>query len=285
MNLSQIKNIFAGVWGFWILMGIGFFIVIVSLLVFIHPLSNQRLKNGNDLQGLADELGKYVVKKDLYNGAWIESKTLEANLYEKETMSCKSFLKEMDERLEAVFIKEDAERGALKIEDEALWKSEYLKRTAALREQLQIHNISLNMDALPFQNWGSDIPAWSAILPVQKRYWIIESLVHVITNTVGVTKLEMINFRELSHSYDPSLAEVCAVIPVTLKVELQAGRLEFLLYEILKSDIPFVIEGITILSTDKVINIDRHLEQDVSDRVFGPIIDVTVDAYVIDYKA
>ncbi|MBI5679134.1 MAG: hypothetical protein HZC52_11760, partial [Planctomycetes bacterium] len=80
------------------------------------------------------------------------------------------------------------------------------------------------------------------------------------------------------------------VIPLTIKVELQADRIKFLLHEILKSDIPFVIEGINILSTDKTFNSNSLMENanilanDTDNRFPNPIIDVTLEVHVIDCK-
>ena len=109
-------------------------------------------------------------------------------------------------------------------------------------------------------------------------------------NNAGITKLEKILFRESSFTYDPSFAQHYTVIPLTVQVELQADRIEFLLHEILKSDIPFVIEGINILSTDKNFNSNSLMEHanildNDTDNLFpNPIIDVTLEVQVIDYK-
>jgi hypothetical protein len=295
MNSSQFKKIlpgmFTGVFRFWISIGIVFFILILSLFLFICPLSKQCTKSYNSLQDLAATLERYALKKDLYNSKWIESKKLEADLYKEEAEKCKSFLKRKDDQLEAVFVMEDSEKGLIKIDDEALWRNEYLKRTSTLLAKIQENKIAFHVNALPFQNWGSNIPSWDAIMPVQKRFWIIEALINAVTNTIGIVKLEKINFRETSYSYDSSFTQLYTAIPVTLRTELQANRIKFLLHEILRSNIPFVIEGITILSTDNNFNPDLPLKnddvltQDTGSYLPDPIIDVTIDVYVIDYKA
>ena len=75
-----------------------------------------------------------------------------------------------------------------------------------------------------------------------------------------------------------------------MKVELKVDLIKFLFYEILKSDIPFVIEGISILSTDKTFNSNSLMENanilanDTDNRLPNPIIDVTLEVHVIDYK-
>ena len=295
MNFSKLRNkltgFFTGIRGFWISIGAIFLIQLTLFFVFIFPLSNQYAKTYKDLDDLTTPLESYALKvKNIYNDKWITSKKLEADLYEKELEKCKSFLKEKDNRLESVFLIEDSEKGLIKIEDEALWKNEYVKRVSGLLTKLKANNIALGEGTLPFHDWGSGIPTWDTILPVQKKFWILEALVNVALNNAGITKLEKILFRESSFTYDPSFAQHYTVIPLTIQVELQADRIKFLLHEILKSDIPFVIEGINILSTDKTFNSNSLMENanildNDTDNLFpNPIIDVTLEVQVIDYK-
>src|SRR3989339_825011 len=288
MNFSKLRNkltgFFTGILGFWISIGTIFLIQLILFFVFIFPLSNQYAKTYKDLDDLTTPLENYALKvKNIYNDKWITSKKLEADLYEKELEKCKSFLKEKDNRLESVFLIEDSEKGLIKIEDEALWKNEYVRRVSGLLTKLEISNIALGEGALPFHDWGSDIPTWDTILPVQKKFWILESLTNMALSNAGIAKLEKITFRESSFIYDPSFAQHYTVIPLTIRVELQADRIKFLLHEILKSDIPFVIEGINILSTDKTFNSNSLIKND--DSMSNPIINVTLDIYIIDYIA
>lgn len=285
-------GLFAGVLGFWISIGIVFFILLILVFVLIFPLSNQYARAYKDIEDLSTALERYAVKKDLYNDVWIASAKRKSELHDKEIEKCRSFLKERDDRLEAIFSSEDTEKGLIKIEDEALWKNEYTKRCSALLTKLETHNITVSEGALPFQNWGPGIPTWDTILPAQKRFWILEAIVNAALNDIGVTKLEKITFRESSHTYDPSFAQLYTAIPITIRIELQADRIQFFLHDILTSDIPFVIEGVTILSTDKVLNPsalmrneDASSKEGTNNQVSNPIIDVTIDAYVIDYKA
>ncbi|MFN3533635.1 MAG: hypothetical protein ACK41Q_14205 [Candidatus Brocadia sp.] len=285
-------GLFAGVLGFWISIGIVFFILLILVFVLIFPLSNQYARAHKDIEDLSTALEKYAVKKDLYNDVWIASVKQKSELYDKELEKCRSFLKERDNRLEAIFSREDTEKGLIKIEDEALWKNEYIKRVSALLTKLETNNITVSEGALPFQNWGPDIPTWDTILPAQKRFWILEAIVNIALSDIGITKLEKITFRESSHTYDPSFAQLYTAIPITIRFELQADRIQFFLHDILASDIPFVIEGVTILSTDEVLNPgaltkneDASSKEDTDNQVSNPIIDVTIDAYVIDYKA
>ncbi len=285
-------GIFVGVQGFWISMGIVFSILLLLLFVLIFPRSNQYARAYKDMQDLSTTLERYVVKKDLYNEAWIASAKQKSELYDSEIEKCKSFLKEKDERLEAIFSREDTEKGLMKIEDEVLWKNEYIKRVSVLLAKLEASNVAVSEGALPFHNWGPDIPAWDAILSAQKRFWILEAIVNIALNDTGTRRLGKITFRESSPTYDPSFAQFYTVIPITLKVELQADRIQFLLQDILKSDILFVIEGITILSTDSILDTDAltgnenaSSKKGTNNHLSNLIIDVTIDAYVIDYKA
>ena len=288
MNFSKLRKdltgFFTGMRGFWISIGAVFLIMLILLFVFIFPLSNKYAKTYKDLDDLTIPLENYALKvKNIYSDKWITSKKLETDLYEKELEKCKSFLKERDNSLETVFVIDDPTKGPVRIEDEALWKNEYVKRVSGLLTKLKANNITLGEGALPFHNWGSDIPTWDAISPVQKKFWILEALVKVALNNAGITKLEKIAFRESSFTYDPSLVKLYTVIPITIQVELQADRIKFLLHEILKSDIPFVIEGINIMSTDKTFSSSSLIKND--DSMSNPIINVTLDIYIIDYIA
>jgi len=256
MNFSKLRNkltgFFTGILGFWISIGTIFLIQLILYFVFIFPLSNQYAKTYKDIDDLTTPLENYALRvKNIYNDEWITSKKLEADLYEKELEKCKSFLKEKDNRLESVFLIEDSEKGLIKIEDEALWKNEYVRRVSELLTKLEARNITLGEGALPFHDWGSDIPTRDAISP----------------------------------------AKLYTVIPIIIKIELQADRIKFLLHEILKSDIPFVIEGINILSTDKTFSSSSSMKnkdslpKDVDNHLPNPIINVTLDVYVIDYTA
>ena len=295
MNFSKLRNkltgFFTGILGFWISIGTIFLIQLILYFVFIFPLSNQYAKTYKDIDDLTTPLENYALRvKNIYNDEWITSKKLEADLYEKELEKCKSFLKEKDNRLESVFLIEDSEKGLIKIEDEALWKNEYVKRVSELLTKLKASNIALGEGALPFHDWGSDIPTWDTILPVQKKFWILEALTSMALSNAGITKVEKITFRESSFIYDPSFAQHYTVIPLAIKVELQADHIKLLLHEILKSDIPFVVEGFNILSTDKTFNSNSLMENvnilanDTDNRFQNPIIDVTLEVHVIDYK-
>ncbi|MBI4221599.1 MAG: hypothetical protein HY607_02805 [Planctomycetes bacterium] len=288
MNFSKLRKdltgFFTGIRGFWISIGAVFLIMLILFFVFIFPLSNKYAKTYKDLDDLTIPLENYALKvKNIYNDKWITSKKLETDLYEKELEKCKSFLKKKDNSLETVFVIDDPTKGAVRIEDVALWKNEYVKRVSGLLTKLKANNIALGEGALPFHNWGSDIPTWDAISPVQKKFWILEALVNVALNNAGITKLEKVAFRESSFTYDHSLVKLYTVIPITIQVELQADRIKFLLHEILKSDIPFVIEGINIMSTDKTFSSSSLIKN--NDSMSNPIINVTLDIYIIDYIA
>lgn len=281
---------FPGVMGFWVSTGSISLVLVILFFVFVHPLTNQYRRYYKDMEDISVLLERYALKKDLYNNAWISSKNLEADLYDKELEKCRSFLKKNDDQLEAYFLKEDAELGQVKIGDEALWKNEYVKRVSALITKLKAQNIAMGEDALPFQNWGSDIPTWEEILPLQKRFWILEALINIVIKDSGITKLERIAFRESSDTFNSSYAKIYTAIPLTFKVELQADRILFVLHEILKSEIPFVVESVSILGTNKTNFTVAPVEntgvasEENNNQLLSPIVAVVFDLYVIDYE-
>ncbi|TVM03304.1 MAG: hypothetical protein CV087_05755 [Candidatus Brocadia sp. WS118] len=294
MNFLHIRkmyhSIFARILNFWLITGIGFFTLLILLFAFISPLSNQYAKTYKNVMNLSVAFERYAAKKDLYNESWIASKRQEAELYNKEVEKCKSFLKGRDDHLESVFVIQDTEKRLMKVEDEALWKNEYGKRISALVAKLEANHVALDNGALPFQNWGAEIPVWDNILSAQKRFWIIEAIVNIILDNNGITKLEKITFKESCCSYDLSFAHIYTAIPITMKVELQADRIQFLLHDILESSIPFVIEGVNISSTNKILNPNSSMENnnassaETNNNLPHLITDITIDAYVIDYK-
>lgn len=184
----------------------------------------------------------------------------------------------------------DPVKGRVSIEDEALWKNEYVKRVSELLTKLEETNIEVDEGALPFHDWGAAIPARDAIAPVQKKFRILEAFINVVLKDTGVTRLEKITFRESSFTYDPSAAKLYTVIPVTIRIELQADHIKSLLCEILRSDIPCVVEGVNILSAGKYYDLrssmadEDSLPENIGNRSPNPVIDVTLDVYVIDYQ-
>lgn len=278
------SSLFTGARSFWISLGsiFGVMIIVSSLLVF--PLSKKCATAYKGLDDLSSMLEKYALKKDIYNEKWIKSKKLEAELCDKETGKCKSFLKERDVLLEAVFDKEEPGKGIVKINDEALWKLEYSKRVSSVLSNLEKNNITVSADAFPFSNWGMDIPTWKDILPTQKRFWILDAISKIALCKSGITHIKKVMFRESPHAYNPAYTKIYAPIPVTIQVEVRADYINFLLQEILRSDVPFVIENTIIMNTDKFFNPDETT-QDAASRLPCPIIDVTLDMYAIDYKA
>jgi len=263
-----IKNYFSGVRGFWICIGICFCVFVICFFVFNYPLLKKREKMFKNLEDLSAMLKTYSLRKNLYNNTWITAKKHEAEMYDKETEVCHNVLKEMDTSLEAIFLIKTPEGGLIEVRDEALWKNEYVKRISALLTRLRESEIVFHESALPFHDWGAKIPVWDSILPEQKRFWILESLVDIILQDTGVIQLQGISFRDSPHNIDAVYERLYFAIPFTIAVELEARRLQFLLHELLKPKIPFVIECVDIESTNKA----NHS------------IDVIIDAYAIDYK-
>lgn len=284
-------NLFTGVWSFWITLGSIFGVLIIVSVLLVFPLNKKCATTYKGLDDLSAMLEKYVLKRDLYNDRWVESKKLEAELCDKENGKCKSFLKGRDELLESVFIKEEPGKNVVKIEDEALWKLEYSKRISSVLAKLSENNIAVSAEAFPFSNWGLAIPPWQDILPTQKRFWILDAISKIALRKSGVTHIKKVTFREAPHAYNPTYAKIYAPIPITIQVEIRADYINFLLQEILRSDVPFVIENTVIMNTDKFFNPDEATKDEnglvkgAANRLPCPIIDVTLEMYVIDYKA
>lgn len=280
----RLKTIFTGLYSFWIYVSVVFLMLIILFFVFVYPSSKVYVKAYKDSEDIASVIERYGYRKDLYNEKWIASKKLESEIYDKEIEKCKYFLKEKDSCLEAVFMIEEPEKGLVKINDEAIWKNEYLKAVSALLEKLKANNIGLEQGALPFDSWGADIPTWETIKTVQKKFWIIESLASIAIGNNGVTEIDKIAFRESSNTYDPKFAEIYTAIPFNIKIKLQADYIKSFLSKILSSEIPYVIENISILGTDKGINPAETTKGKDNTQLPIPIISVTIDAYALDYK-
>lgn len=278
------SNLFTGVRSFWITLGSIFGVLIIVSALLVFPLNKKCATAYKGLDDLSSMLEKYALKKDLYNGKWVESKKLEAELCDKENGKCKSFLKGRDDLLESVFTKEETGKDIVKIEDEALWKHEYSKRVSSVLARLAENNIAVSAEAFPFSNWGLDIPPWKDILPTQKRFWILEAISKVALRKSGITHIKKVTFRDSPYAYNPAYTKIYTPIPVTIQVEIRADYINFLLQEILRSDVPFVIENTIIMNTDKFFTPDEATK-DAANRLPCPIIDVTLDMYVIDYKA
>lgn len=271
-------------------MGLVFCALLTLLFVCIFPLSKQYTRTCKNLEDLSSALERYTAKKDLYNESWIASKVQEAELYIKEIENCKSFLKGTDDYLESVFMIQGQEERLVKVEDEALWKNEYGKRISAILAKLEENHIAVSNGALPFQNWGTEIPTWDNILSAQKRFWIIETIVNIALHNQGITKIEKIAFKEACCSYDPVYTNIYTTIPVTMKFELPADRIQFLLHDILQASVPFIVEGVAISSTGKILHRDSSAEMknavnaDANNLEPNLIAEITIDAYVLDYK-
>ncbi len=277
-------NLFTGARSFWITLGSIFGVLIIVSALLVFPLNKKCATAYKGLDDLSSMLEKYALKRDLYNGKWIESKKLEAELCDKENGKCKSFLKGRDDFLESIFTKEEPGKGFVKIEDEALWKQEYSRRVSSVLAKLSESNIAVSAEAFPFSNWGLDIPPWKDILTTQKRFWILDAISKVALRKSGITHIKKVAFRDSPYAYNPAYTKIYAPIPITLQVEIRADYINFLLQEILRSEVPFVIENTLMMNTDKFFTPDEATK-DAASRLPCPIIEVTLDMYVVDYKA
>ncbi|MCF6149509.1 MAG: hypothetical protein E3K37_12725 [Candidatus Kuenenia sp.] len=293
-NLPEEKKqnppFFLSIYRFWIITGVIFLVMIIVFFTVNYSLLKQHTTIHNDLGNLSSMLERYALAKTTYNNKWISAKEQEANIYNEEIEKCRSLINRMDNQLEMTFSNNIPEKGVVKIEDEALWKQEYLKRGSLLLTKLEKSNIEFHESALPFYDWAANIPAWEEIIPEQKRFWILDALVNILLKNTGVTKLEKISFKTVPNNIDTRYESLYSTIPLTISLELEAERVQFLLNELLKSGIPFVIENINIESTTKKtshMNSGKTLGSSFKNQdafMAMPVINILIDAYVIDFK-
>lgn len=293
-NLAEgekyMRNFFSSLYNFWAIIGAVFLAMVIVLFVFNYSLLKKHATIHHDLENMSSMLERYALSKITYNSKWIRVKEAETDTYNEEIEKCRTLIHRMDSQLETFFLKNIPGKGIAKIEDEALWKYEYLKRFSLLFTKLEESTIGFHGSALPFHDWDASIPTWEEILPEQKRFWILEALVNALLKNTGVTNLGKISFKTAPNNKDDTYLPLYSTIPLTISLALEAERLPFLLNELLTASIPFVIENINIESTGKkTVGINYRKSdgnpienQDTFTAI--PIITILIDAYVIDFK-
>ncbi|WP_347273073.1 hypothetical protein [Candidatus Kuenenia sp.] len=284
------RTLFSSLYNFWAIIGAVFLAMVIVLFVFNYSLLKQHATIHHDLENMSSMLERYALSKITYNSKWIRAKEAETDKYNDEIEKCRALIYRMDSQLETFFLNNIPGKGIVKIEDEALWRHEYLKRVSQLFAKLEESAIGFNGSALPFHDWGATIPTWDEILPEQKRFWILEALVNALLKNTGVINLEKISFKTAPNNKDDTYLPLYSTIPLTISLALEAERLPFLLNELLTASIPFVIENINIESTGKkTVGINYRKSdgstienQDTFTAV--PTISILIDAYVIDFK-
>ena len=267
---------------FWIVIGgaIGFMIILCLLLVNPYRVGNS--KKIEEIEGVLAQLEVYKRKGlKIINEEWIETEKAKLKTIEKDQLKYKELLREKDYHIEKVF---GAENGG-EIKDEALWKSSYVQRVNLLRDKLMRSNISASGGALPFKEWGNEIPARDKIGEEQKKFWITEELFNILQKKeLKISKLEYISFRQEDVSPGNTNPELYDIIPFTIKLSMDTESILFLIDELLKSKISFQIETFNINGRLNKLRSSGSLEKP-DDIPYGNMVNVIINAYAIDFKA
>lgn len=267
---------------FWIIISGAIGFMIILYLLFVNPYRGGNSKKIEEIEGMLAQLEVYKRKGlKIINEEWIEAEKAKLKTIEKDQLKYKELLREKDYHIEKVF---GAENGG-EIKDEALWESSYVQRANLLRENLVRSNISASGGALPFKEWGNEIPARDKIAEEQKKFWITEELLNIIQKKeLKISKLEYISFRQEDVSPGNANPELYDIIPFTIKLSMNTEDILFLIDELLKSKICFQIETFNINGRLNKLRSSGSLEKS-DDIPYGNMVNVIIHAYAIDFKA
>ena len=267
---------------FWIVIGGAIGFMIILYLLFVNPYRVGNSKKIEEIEGVLAQLEVYKRKGlKIINEEWIETEKAKLKTIEKDQLKYKELLREKDYHIEKVF---GAENGG-EIKDEALWKSSYVQRVNLLRDKLMRSNISASGGALPFKEWGNEIPARDKIGEEQKKFWITEELFNILQKKeLKISKLEYISFRQEDVSPGNTNPELYDIIPFTIKLSMDTESILFLIDELLKSKISFQIETFNINGRLNKLRSSGSLEKP-DDIPYGNMVNVIINAYAIDFKA
>ena len=267
---------------FWIVIGGAIGFMIILYLLFVNPYRGENSKKIEEIEGVLAQLEVYKRKGlKIINEEWIKAEKDKLKTIGKDQLKYKELLREKDYHIEKVF---GTENGG-EIEDEALWKSSYVQRVNLLRDNLVKSNISASGGALPFKEWGNEIPARDKIAEEQKKFWITEELLNIIQKKeLKISNLEYISFRQEDVSPGNTNPELCDIIPFTIKLSMNTENILFLIDELLKSNICFQIETFNINGRLNKLRSSGSLEKS-DDIQYGNMVNVIINAYAIDFKA
>jgi len=282
MNLSNIKKN-----KFWISIGGVMISVTIFYLFVVNPFRLKNIKKAETIENVLARLESYERQgARLHNANWIKAEEDKLEAVREARGEYEGFYKERDSHLEKAFASENGEE----IKDEALWKNRYIQEVNELLGKIRNHNVALSENALPFKEWKVEIPTWEDIAPEQKRFWIIEELINIILKKeLGIGYLESINFeKEKSHRVS-AYAELFSIVPFSVKAGMNVGGLLFLINEFLKSKICFEIETINVSGELNRLRSSKgadkpHLSLQINNIQSPSMVDVVIEAYVIDFK-
>ena len=275
---------------FWISIGGGVIFVIVFYFCVISPFRSRNSEKMESMERLLSRLERYEKKgHKIRNKKWIKAEEEKLEAIKKAQQEYELFYKERDGRLEKIFESVNGEE----IKDEALWENRYIQGMNVLLGNIKNREIPLGNNALSFKQWNVEIPTWEEIVPEQKRFWITEELVKIILNDkLKIDYLESISFEREGAVSANAYTELCDIIPFTIKVSMNIEGLLFLMNELLKSELPFEISTINIGGE---LNRYRMMKGAEESARFGQsaqkgkfrapsVVDVVIDAYVLDFK-
>ncbi len=261
---------------FWVVLGGAIVFMIIIYLLFVNPYRTGYSKKVEEIEGVLAQLEVHKRKGlKIINEKWIEAEKAKLKVIEKEQLKYKELLKERDYHIEKIFGAEDEGE----IEDEALWKNTYVQRVNMLLDSLVRSNISASEGALPFKEWGDEIPARDKIAEEQKKFWITEELLNIIQKRkLRINNLESISFGQ---GFSPSNAhpELYDIIPFTIKLTMHTENILFLIDELLKSKICFEVEAFNING-----RLDKLRSSKSGGIPYGTRVNVIINAYTIDFK-
>jgi hypothetical protein len=275
---------------FWISIGGGVILIIVFYFCVISPFRSRNSQKMESMERLLTRLERYERKgHKICNEKWIKAAEEKLEAIKKAQQEYELFYKERDSRLEKIFESVNGEE----IKDEALWENRYIQGMNVLLGNIKNREIPLGNNALSFKQWNVEIPTWEEIVPEQKRFWITEELVKIILNDkLKIDYLESISFEREGAVSANAYTELCDIIPFTIKVSMNIEGLLFLMNELLKSELPFEISTINIGGE---LNRYRMMKGAEESSRFGQsaqkgkfrapsVVDVVIDAYVLDFK-
>lgn len=261
----------------------------VLYILAVNPFRVKSIKKVEMIENILSRLERYERKGGkVRNEKWIKAEEAKLEVIKKVRLEYEVFYKERDRYLEKFFASVNEED----IKDEALWKNMYIQGVNGLLSKLRRHNILLGKNALPFKEWKAEIPTWEDIVPEQKRFWIIDKLINmVLKKELKVIYLESINFGEkgFSPANTNDYAELCDIIPFTVKVSMDVEGLLLFLNEFLKSKMCFEIETVSMHRELERLRTPDGAErsyQHVQKRNIQPssVVEVIIKAYALDFK-
>jgi len=275
---------------FWISIGGGIVFVIVFYFCVVSPFRSRNSEKMKSMERLLTRLERYERKgHKIRNEKWIKAEEEKLEAIKKVQQEYVLYYQERDELLEKLF---ETDKGE-EIKDEALWENRYIQGMNALLDKIKNRDIPSSKNALSFKQWNVGIPTWEEIVPEQKRFWITEELVKIILNNkLKVGYLESISFEREGAVSTIVSSEFYEIIPFTMKVSMDIESLLLLMNELLKSELPFEINTVNIggeLNRFRMIKgagESSRFGRSAQKRKFRApsVVDVVIDAYVLDFK-